>query len=330
MGILTTLQSGDTTRIKEALQGIKAFRDSDKSMTTDLEAIIARLQRYDFKEARVLEGFGQLEFIAIDRVHLMKIKTRNDCVYAMYVRALEDDVTRRLCMRIAYDGTYYTGFQRQRHAHTVQGTLEEALRHLLRHPISLTPAGRTDKGVHAMDQVIHLDTSSPLDDMTIQSKLNRVLPKAIRVRSIQTLPRVFHARFDALWKTYMYVIAKHHDPFLAHHATVSESLDVARFKEIITQVSGTHDFKGVAKDTSDAITTRTIQSVHVEEDETMVRVYIKAQGFLRHMVRIIVGNAIRDTKKGTTTLRDALNYPVADRPKYMADASGLYLYHIEY
>jgi len=329
--LFNALVSKDAPTLRRALELINVLRDADRTMTHDKDAIIERLTAYDYQHATLLEGFGQLAFIQIDANHVLKVKYHEGEPYAIYIRYLEDESYRRLKIDIAYHGYAYYGFQKQKHfSPTVQETIEDVLIHLLNHPFSLTPAGRTDKGVHAQKQVIHLDTYSPLSDKQILDKMNTMLPSDIVALHINSVPRVFHARYDAVTKTYEYRIAKARNPFMAHTAYYAGDLNSDILREVLKQIEGTHDFKGLAKDTKGTKTIRTIESVSVYETDTWIQIYIQSAGFLRHMVRIIVGNAIRDTKKGTTTLRDALENPVANQPKYMAPAQGLYLYAITY
>jgi tRNA pseudouridine38-40 synthase len=113
---------------------------------------------------------------------------------------------RTLALTVAYDGTEWAGFQRQRQSPSIQGTLEMALSDALQHPIAVLGAGRTDAGVHALGQVVSLHTDNPIPTERVPRVVNRWLPPAIRVRHAREMPAGFHARLTASYRRYWYAL----------------------------------------------------------------------------------------------------------------------------
>lgn len=213
---------------------------------------------------------------------------------------------RILKLTIAYDGTRLVGWQRQAEGESVQGLLEQALARFEGAPVTVHGAGRTDAGVHALGQVGTAEVTSRHDTASIHRGLNASLPPDVRVVSVDEAPAGFHARFSARSKTYRYVLnnSAFANPFeraFAWH--VPEPLDVGAMREAAAALIGRHDFAVFQSAGTDVSSTvRTITRSEVADrtgsaaagaGPTGVIVYdVSGDGFLRHMVRAIVGTLV--------------------------------------
>ena len=201
---------------------------------------------------------------------------------------------RRIRLIVEYDGTGYSGWQRQENAMTVQQKIEEALRRLTRErELFIVGASRTDAGVHALGQNAHFDTDSKIPGDKFAFALNTLLPEDIRVRGSMEVDGGFHARFSTKGKEYRYLIYSNpHSSALYRNlsAHVIYPLDVEKMRREAEFMLGTHDFApfaasgSVVKDT-----VRRINSVSVEKSGEFVEMRVHGNGFLYNMVRILAG-----------------------------------------
>jgi tRNA pseudouridine38-40 synthase len=244
---------------------------------------------------------------------------------------------RTLKLTLAYDGTEYAGWQRQQNALAIQQVVEEAFAHFTGgEPPTVSGAGRTDAGVHALGQVasVIVDFDHPVD--AVQRGLNVRLPGAIRVLQVEDVPLGFHARFHATGKTYRYRIARARvlSPFDRHQAWhVPWPLDEAAMRAAAAALVGTHDFASFqASGTLITDTTRTIERLDLEADSDTLTLTVTADGFLRHMVRIIVGTLV-DTGSSQRRAEDMPATIAAARREAAgrtAPAQGLTLLSVRY
>ncbi len=195
---------------------------------------------------------------------------------------------------IAYDGTDYCGWQVQPKQTSIQGLIENALEILLKTRTHLCGSGRTDSGVHALNQVAHFSSSTELDCNRFCHSLNALLPFDIRIQKMQRASHDFHARFSATSKTYHYHLHLNSilNPFtrrLRTHYTYPINLPLMR--EAMQKFIGTHDFRSFTNEGSSANenTTRTIKRFEMKEQDGGIRLEIEGNGFLYKMVRNIVG-----------------------------------------
>jgi tRNA pseudouridine38-40 synthase len=198
----------------------------------------------------------------------------------------------RVRIDLSYDGTDFSGWAAQPDRRTVEGTLAEALRTILRRPESpqLTVAGRTDAGVHARGQVVHVD----LEDAPTSHRLNRVLPPDIRVTAIQEAPAGFDARFSALWRRYSYRVCA--DPAAADPLRRRDTLwyfrrlDVAAMNAAAAALTGEHDFAAFCRRREGATTVRALRELRWTQDHDLTTVaHVIADAFCHNMVRALVG-----------------------------------------
>ena len=204
----------------------------------------------------------------------------------------------RLRLDIAYDGTEFHGWAAQRGLRTVQEELEAWIPRVLRlsEPVSLTCAGRTDAGVHARGQVVHLDLPEVADiDRTIADlayRLRNVLPADLVVRRVSLAPPGFDARFSAIWRRYVYRIADSTpDPLLRIHVTpLRTELDLQRINAVASRLTGLHDFAAFCKQREGATTIRNLLQLSARRTwGDVAEITVRADAFCHSMVRSLVG-----------------------------------------
>jgi len=244
---------------------------------------------------------------------------------------LATGLMRRLRVTLAYDGTDYFGWQVQPDLPTIQGTLETVLGEIEKHPVSVAGSGRTDAGVHALGQVASFDLKNPIPCDNLRRAMNSFLPHSIRVLDVAETVPDFHARTSARAKTYEYRIFRaevcspferryvHHHPYPLDHAAMIQMAPL---------FEGTRNFSlfAAADDryTQDFDMTRTIFSSELYEEPRRLIYRVRGSGFLKHMVRNLVGTLI-DAGRGNLP---GNRYP--DKCGSTAPASGLFLLSVEY
>jgi tRNA pseudouridine38-40 synthase len=252
---------------------------------------------------------------------------------------------RNICLTITYDGTDFHGWQRQPQAPTIQEELETRIVKITGAAVSLSASGRTDAGVHATGQVANFRTECPIPCASLLKALNDILPASIRVRKAEEVPATFHARYSAKAKTYRYRIlqAAICPPFLARYVFHDPyPLDVRRMAQAARLLAGEHDFTSFAGSDparkrngpqEDSNVRQIFHSrVTVRKELRMIVYEIRGSGFLRHMVRNIVGTLL-EVGSGKLAPGDIpAILEVRDRSKAgaTAPASGLWLVKVEY
>jgi tRNA pseudouridine38-40 synthase len=203
---------------------------------------------------------------------------------------------RTLKLTLAYDGTRFVGWQRQSEGESIQGLLEDALARFDGASVSVQGAGRTDAGVHALGQVASARVTFAHPAATLVRALNAHLPPEIRVLSVEDVAPDFHARFSARSKTYRYVIrnAPVADPFERQYAWhLPEPLALDAMREAAALLVGKHDFAAFRSVGAEVATTvRTITRSEWRESGGRLVYEVAGDGFLRHMVRAIVGTLV--------------------------------------
>jgi tRNA pseudouridine38-40 synthase len=206
---------------------------------------------------------------------------------------------RTLQIAVQYDGTEYVGWQRQDVGISIQALLEDALAPIEGAPVVVHGAGRTDAGVHALAQVATFGLNASIEPDTLSRALNAVLPRDVRVTAVEAVDPGFHARFSATGKVYEYRIvnAPFVSPFLHRYAWhVPALLDFSAMRQASELLVGTHDFAAFQGSGSVvASTTRRVVSIEWDEGGGYDRpgvMRIEGDGFLRHMVRNIVGTLV--------------------------------------
>lgn len=214
---------------------------------------------------------------------------------------------RTIRLTLAYDGTRYVGWQRQAEGASIQGLIEEALEPIENRRVVVTGAGRTDAGVHALAQVASCELEHPIPPDALVRALNSRLPADVRVLSAQQAPPAFHARYSARSKTYRYRLLNGplEDPLeRAYSWHVAERLDVAAMVDAVRRFEGRHDFAAFqASGSSTQTTLRTVLRASasvaphrlggtVPTGGVWIIFEVEGDGFLRHMVRAIVGTVV--------------------------------------
>ena len=204
---------------------------------------------------------------------------------------------RNVRLDICYDGSKYKGWQRlPTTENTIQSKLETALSRILEEPIEVVGSGRTDAGTHAELQVVNFHCHSIMDCNAIMSQLRRYLPEDIGIYSCRNVSERFHARLNAKTKTYVYRVWNSELPCVFDRKYVyrdSAVLDVTRMRVAASYFLGTHDFSAFcANKNMKKSTVRCIHSLEIQQIDNEVRFIVTGNGFLHHMVRIIVGTLL--------------------------------------
>ena len=238
---------------------------------------------------------------------------------------------------LEYDGSRYFGWQRQREEPTLQGVLEGAIHRLTGRFSPLIASGRTDAGVHALHQVCHFKTSSQIPPQGLRKGLNALTPDDICVKDADYVPTDFHARYSAKSKTYEYMVLNRPDPdvFLRAYAWhVPNELDMAVMKACMARLQGTHDFTSFRSSGSGNINPKRdmMRAELYGPREGRLRFIFEANGFLRHMVRNMVGTLIDVGRGKLTDLEFAGIFGAKDRrlAGVKAPAHGLCLTMVKY
>jgi len=237
---------------------------------------------------------------------------------------------------IEYDGTNYLGWQRQPQGITIQEVIEDTLNKITSETITVTGSGRTDSGVHALAQVANFKTGGRMTSLQFQKALNSVLPKDIVVKEVSEVDINFHAQLDVKSKTYLYKILNRLYPSALERNKVwflPESLDVPKMAEAARMLGGEHDFRGFALSSTTKTTAREVINVSLEKKhDGLVEFEIESTGFLRGMVRLIVGTLVQvgKGKIAPECFREILESGEKTNLVFSAPPSGLYLKEVRY
>ena len=248
-------------------------------------------------------------------------------------------MSRLIRISVSYEGTDYHGWQVQPGLATIQGTLEAVVAEIEGARTHVAGSGRTDAGVHALAQVAAFQLTNPIPVENLRRAMNRLLPRDIRVLTVEQAPDDFHPRFRAVAKTYEYRIWRgevcppferryvHHHPY---------PLDEESIFEFASLFEGEHDFSAFAaadeRDRTEPCKVRKIFSSMAVRREDLLVYRVRGSGFLKHMVRNLVG-CLLEAGKGNVTREDLLarlkpGYPSPAGPT--APARGLFLISVEY
>ena len=236
---------------------------------------------------------------------------------------------------IEYAGTKYSGWQIQKNARTVQGELTRVIADVTgQRQFELYGSGRTDAGVHALEQIAHLDIITNIPAETLRRRINDALPSDIHILRIELTQRRFHARHDAVGRSYVYQISRRRTAFAKHLVWwVRDELDVAKMRAVAERFSGLRDFRSFTDDSADEKSTVVaIARIEIAEDGDLILIRIEGSHFLWKMVRRMVGVMV-DVAVGGTTLEQAerfLREESGTPARLTAPASGLFLERVYY
>ena len=244
---------------------------------------------------------------------------------------------RNIKMIIQYDGSNFKGFQRLKdNDNTIQGKIEDVLSKFTNEKIEIIASGRTDMGVHALGQVANFKTNSKEPIEKFQKYLYKYLPESIVIRSMEEVDDRFHSRYNAKSKIYMYKIDnnEYHNPFNRKYTYhINKKLNIEKMKEASKYLIGEHDFSSFASSKSKKKShVRTIEYINIEEKDGLIEIYIKGDGFLYNMVRIIVGTLIDAglSKINPTDVKTMLEAKDRRVSSETAPAKGLFLFDVQY
>ncbi len=244
---------------------------------------------------------------------------------------------RNFKVTLQYEGTRYQGWQKQESTdNTIQGKLEALLSKMAGTKVEIQGSGRTDAGVHAAGQVanFHLDTDQ--SPSQIMDYMNFYLPEDIAVISIEEVPERFHSRLNAKGKTYLYRVINSPVPHIFDRKyawTVEEKLDVDAMRKAAAFLEGTHDYKAFTSlKKSKKSTVRTVERILIEEVEDEIRFTFRGDGFLYHMVRIMMGTLIEVGlhKKKPEEITGIFEKGLRENAGELVPAKGLTLLEVRY
>jgi tRNA pseudouridine38-40 synthase len=242
---------------------------------------------------------------------------------------------------LEYDGTRYSGWQDQKNARTIMGELKKAALEVFGADVEMQGAGRTDAGVHALGQVMHMRIAAQVrhEPDVIKRRLNDLLPADIVVLDIGRAPKTFHARHDARARVYIYQISRRKQAFTKRYVWwIKEELDVALMSKAAKLLIGRHDFIcfGAADAARpDESTVVVVESAEIETEEDMIQLRVEASHFIWRMVRRIVGALVKVGRRELSLqdfglLVDGRCDSRFDVAAWTAPASGLFLETVRY
>jgi len=239
-----------------------------------------------------------------------------------------------------YDGTNYSGWQKQNNAKTVQGTLIKAVETAFQKSkgssklLDLQGSGRTDSGVHAIEQVAHIDCETMLAPHILQFKINDELPSDINILNIEKADNDFHARHSAESRQYLYRISKRRTAFDKKYVWwIKDDLDVSKMRIAAELMKGMNNFQSFSEPDKENKSTKVlVEFIDITEEDDLVYIRIKASHFLWKMVRRVTGMLV-EAGRGNIDAGDIKKYLAhfsGEPAKYTAPPSGLFLEKVFY
>ena len=241
----------------------------------------------------------------------------------------------RFKLTIEYEGTRFSGWQVQKNARTVQGEINDAIGKVFgTHGFEFYGSGRTDAGVHALQQVAHLDIKTVLAPEIIRMKLNDELPADINIIEVEKATDEFHARHDAMARSYLYQISRRRTAFGKRFVWwIKDPLDIVKMRQTAEMFIGLKDFQSFTADDPEEKSTKVhINSIDVQQAGDLILIRIVGSHFIWKMVRQIIG-VLAEVGRGKMPLNDVKKFLHAksDEPaKFTAPPSGLFLERVYY
>ncbi len=242
----------------------------------------------------------------------------------------------RFLINFSYDGSNYNGYQKQKGLNTVQGKIEEILKFINNSKITkLHSSGRTDAKVHALNQYAHVDIDVNITEYKLKSALNSLLPDDIYIKSAKIVDNNFHARYMVLSKEYMYKINMgEYNPIERNYVyQYCKKLNIDKMRDSIKYFIGKHDFTTFSSiDDISKNCIRTIYDANISENGDYLIITFKGSGFLKYMVRKMVGTLIMvsEGKLSKDDIVKMINSKDKSLVKITAKPQGLYLSNVEY
>ena len=235
---------------------------------------------------------------------------------------------------ISYDGNNYHGWSKQKNNISIQQTIEKGLSDIYKKKIDIVGSGRTDTKVHAFHQYFNFhEDRINLSVEKLKNALKYKIPVDIKVNSIKVVDNNFNARYDAKNKTYLYLInTNEFDLFRNNYLlNYNKPINLDLWNQAKELFVGTHDFLSFSKSAL-SNTTRTINAIKIVNKKGLIEIYINGNGFLRNMVRMIIGSLIdlNENKKSLDDIKRLINNPKKGSASTLANPCGLYLYQVNY
>lgn len=242
----------------------------------------------------------------------------------------------RILGLLSYDGSYFNGFQTQLSKDSVQDEVERVLSKILNKEIRIAASGRTDKGVHAYGQPFILDVDKEVDLFKLQGSVNALLSKHVRLLALYFVSSLFHPRYNAIKKHYRYRI---YNGFILpvfdvdKVGFIKDEIDIDKLSKILKLFKGQHNFFNfTSKEEDKDGYVRTIFDIEVKKNDDYIDIDLYGNGFMRYMIRMIVGTALAVTlgKEKEDYIIKRLDNEDKNKTMYNIDASGLYLMEVYY
>lgn len=241
----------------------------------------------------------------------------------------------RYLMTFSYDGTNFNGYQKQPKKRTVQNEIEKILSQIYNEKITISASGRTDSGVHAINQYAHFDGNKNINLDKLRNSMNKMLDNDIYIKCITEVNDDFHARFNVVKKEYIYKInIGEYNPIDRNYIyQYCHNLNVNKMKDASKYLEGEHNFKSLTKTTKEIDNyVRNIYTIDFDLDNNILTISFIGNGFLRYMVRNIVGLLISvgEEKIKPVQVKEILDAEDRTKSKKTAPSEGLYLYNVFY
>jgi len=237
---------------------------------------------------------------------------------------------------VSYNGVNFNGYQKQNKLRSVQGEIEKVLSKIHHYDVKSFGAGRTDKGVHALGQVFNFESELDMSAKQFEKAFNSLLPDDIYVKSVEEVQMSFHSRYSSKSKEYHYLINTGDYNVLEkdYVLQLNKGLDIEKMIAASKIFVGKHDFRNFCASEEEKVKDyiRIIESIDISNDNDKILFVFKGNGFLRYMVRMIVGILLEIGKgrKDESFIKDRLDSDNLNRSNYKVDACGLYLVKVNY
>lgn len=242
--------------------------------------------------------------------------------------------TNRYALGFSYLGTSYVGFQSQKTGNSVQEKIENAIATVANHPIKVICAGRTDKGVHALMQVVHFDSDSIRSNEQWLRGINANLPNDIMALWVKDMNPDFHARFSAISRSYVYLLnTQSKDLMMSQYSWYVKDLDLKKMEEAFQYCLGEQDFYAFqSRHCQSDHSIRNVEAISIERKGKMLHFHIKANAFLHHMVRKMVATFVKvgEGRLSPEDVKNIMSTKDRDGVPGQAPAKGLFLKQVDY
>lgn len=237
---------------------------------------------------------------------------------------------------ISYNGVCFNGYQRQSKLRSVQGEIEKVLKQIHGYEVKSFGSGRTDKGVHALNQVFNFESELNMNAGNFEKAFNALLPDDIYVKSVEEVSCDFHSRYSCISKEYHYLVnVGEYDPLKKDYVLqFNKELDVDSMISASKLFLGKHDFRNFCASEEEKVKDyiRVVEKIDIEKADNIVTFKFEGDGFLRYMVRMLVGILIEigRGKKEESFIKDRLDKEELKRSNYKVSSCGLYLVKVNY